>query len=327
MEGFIITARLIIQIRQRVACWQPSQHVCQGWNTEAYGFLALDAVGNLNDIETRWMNQTIGKPALNISAFYVPPYFGDSGYYGNNWTDPRTKQTPYATSSNRAFMAPSGNTAYSVEYIEKNGSCQGLDNTYQWGFSFLQLFIVLFLLLIWIVAMYTMWLKGHLDLEQRNGDEAPARFKAVLDLATALNHELDSEDTGESSDGLTNRQLQRCISKRLNGGRVAVQTPFPASVYSFRKDTWSWIKKERWWFALLVVSVSLSAMTWLFIPLVLFLLFAFSVILALAIGQTRGSRVLICLAGLIISLSLLAGVSPRAAARYEREPGRYGHYY
>ncbi|KAK3292120.1 uncharacterized protein B0H64DRAFT_346694 [Chaetomium fimeti] len=283
--------------------------------TKEYGFLALDKAGNLNDIETRWMNQTIGKPALNISAFYVPPYGGagyGSGYYGYNWTDPRTNQTPYNVSSNRAFMTLSGNTAYSVEYVEKNGTCQGVGNTYQWGFSFLQLFIVELLLLLWIAVMYTMWLKGHLDLKQRHGGEVPAKFKAVLELAAALNHGL--ADIGEPPDGLTNRQLERYISKQLNGGRVAMEMPSSASGYSFRKGAWGWIKRikrEKWWVVLFMVAVFISAFpaVWLrpLIPFAFFAIFAASVILALAIGRTRASRVFICLAGLIISLCLVAG--------------------
>jgi hypothetical protein len=73
------------------------------------------------------MNQTSKKPALNISAFYIPPYMTDYyRFYGNTWTDPRTNQSPYANSSNRALMARSGNTTYSLAYIEENGSCQAV---------------------------------------------------------------------------------------------------------------------------------------------------------------------------------------------------------
>jgi hypothetical protein len=93
-----------------------------GLDTQAYGFLGLNANGDINDIETKWMNQTIPKPALNISAFYVPPY----NFYGHKWTDPRTNTTPYAISSNLTFMVPSGNETYNLTFIKQNGSCQAL---------------------------------------------------------------------------------------------------------------------------------------------------------------------------------------------------------
>jgi hypothetical protein len=170
------------------------------------------------------------------------------------------------------------------------------------------LFIVTLLLLLWFIVVYTMWLKGHLDLKQRHGDEAPARFQAVLDLAEALNHELAS--IGEAPGRLTNRQLNGCISKRLDGGRVTVQTPFSrASGYSFRKGSWSWIKREKWWFTIAVVAGLMPLMTlffWMFlfcIPLTL------SVFLAVGIGSTTGSRVLISIPGLSISLALVVGLS------------------
>lgn len=73
------------------------------------------------------MNQTIGKPALNISAFYIPP----SDLYGHDWIDPRTNHTPYATYSNQEFMTRTGNRTYSVSYIQGNGSCQAIDNVSQ----------------------------------------------------------------------------------------------------------------------------------------------------------------------------------------------------
>jgi hypothetical protein len=151
------------------------------------------------------------------------------------------------------------------------------------------------LLVLWMVVVYIMWLKGHLDLEQRSGGEVPARFKAVLDLAAALHDELSS--VGEKVDSLTtNRQLDLCITKRLSGGRVAVQTPFPATKYSFRKGAWSWIKREKWWFTWAVVSIIILSVCPVSAPL------AAGVFLALAIGRTRGSRVLISICGLILAL-------------------------
>lgn len=180
---------------------------------------------------------------------------------------------------------------------------------YQWGFSFLQLFIVTVLLLLWFAAVYTLWLKGQLDLKQRQGDEAPARFAAVLDLAEALRHELSS--VGEVPGALTNRQLRRCVSEQLGGGRVALQTPSSSQAggYSFRKGSWSWIKRERWWFAFAVVAGLMPLMAMFLLVFAFFTPFALGVFLAIAVGSTTGSRVLISIAGLIISLVFMGGFS------------------
>jgi hypothetical protein len=169
------------------------------------------------------------------------------------------------------------------------------------------------LVLLWTVVVYVMWLKGRLDLAQRHGDEVPARFRAVLDLAKALNHELSR--AGEVSDSLANRQLERRITERLDGGRVAVRvpSPTPATGYSFRKGAWGWIKREKWWLVLLVASVSVPAgMAPLIGPLaVLWAPFPASLVLALAIGRTTESRVLMSLCGFtLLVLFLIAGFGP-----------------
>lgn len=170
------------------------------------------------------------------------------------------------------------------------------------------------LLLLWYVAVYTMWLRGHLDLKRRQGDEAPARYQAVLDLAEALNHELAGVD--EAPKVLTNQQLDRCISKQLNGGRVVVQTRPPlGKEYKLLKGAWSWIKREKWCLALAVLASLVQAMAPWVLPLALFAPFSLSVILALVIGRTRKSRELIGILGLILSLILMASVGPVLPAR------------
>lgn len=78
------------------------------------------------------MNDTILKPALNISAFYLPPMsslFGNDwiSLFGNNWTDPRSETQPYSNMSNMAFTTASSNETYSIRYIERHGSCQALE--------------------------------------------------------------------------------------------------------------------------------------------------------------------------------------------------------
>jgi hypothetical protein len=174
----------------------------------------------------------------------------------------------------------------------------------------------MFLVSLWIVVVYLMWLKGRLDLAQRHGDEVPARFRAVLDLATALSREL--LDAGEVSERLTNRQLEHRIKNRLDGGRVAVRVPSTAAGYSLRKSAWSWMKTEKWWCALAFVSVSVPAMTPILSLLAaLFAPFAASVLPALAVGRTMGSRVVMSLCGLTISLLLFAGFASSAICRRE----------
>lgn len=101
------------------------EHVNQfGPDVQNYGFLGLDGNGNINNIPTEWMNQTIPQPALNISAFWLSK---SGGLFGYNWTDPRTNSQPYTNQSNLALASTEANESYSVSYIEQNGSCQPLE--------------------------------------------------------------------------------------------------------------------------------------------------------------------------------------------------------
>ncbi len=77
---------------------------------------------------------------------------------------------------------------------------------------------------------------------------------------------------------------------------MSIETPFPVARYSFRKGSWQWIKREKWWLVFLVVClfvmVSFSATTPLFI----------GALLALTTGGTRKSRIFMILCGLVISI-------------------------
>jgi hypothetical protein len=91
-----------------------------------YGFMGLDNnTGGINDIETQFNGIRLPRPALNISAFYVP---GLSIWFGKDWVDPRTNTQPYKDISNVRLSVPGApEVAYTLDYIQKHGSCQALE--------------------------------------------------------------------------------------------------------------------------------------------------------------------------------------------------------
>ncbi|KAK0617000.1 hypothetical protein B0T14DRAFT_255316 [Immersiella caudata] len=90
---------------------------------EKYGFMGLNnETGVTNDIQTRFNGITLPKPALNISAFYVP---AGTIWYGKSWVDPLTKTGPYENISNARFFVPGQpDVAYTLDCIQQHGSCQ-----------------------------------------------------------------------------------------------------------------------------------------------------------------------------------------------------------
>jgi len=106
--------------RAAAACAESSyQRCCQ--DTSRYGFLGLDAHGEINDVESQWMNKTLPKPTLNITAFYMS---SNDTFYGYDWLDPRTRTQPFSSRSNLVFFSPPSNATFSVDYVEQNGQCQ-----------------------------------------------------------------------------------------------------------------------------------------------------------------------------------------------------------
>jgi hypothetical protein len=149
----------------------------------------------------------------------------------------------------------------------------------------------------WTIAVYTIWLRAHLDLKLQGEKEVPGRYKSVRILASAIDQGMP--DISEKSDALTNRQLRHRVAKNLNGGRVEMTNPFPVK-YNFRTELWAWMKKIKWWLLLAAFGIAVGFTAWGMLPLTL------GTIFAVTIGRTNGSRTIIALGGFVISMPFIA---------------------
>ncbi|KAM7210172.1 hypothetical protein V8F06_014449, partial [Rhypophila decipiens] len=271
-----------------------------------YGFFGLDShSGDKNDVATTWRGTSVPKPALNISAFFLP--LGSNYFWGHDWVDPRTRKRPFSDPSGAAMAVDGTSTAYSLYYVQQNGSCQP-QGTYQWGFAFLQVFIVVILLLVWTVGTYMMWLGPHKSLRRLGAKETPRKYGAAMSLVTGVTREL-RHTAQNSPQTLTNRQLERIVKTDLDGGNIAnenILVPFYGSDYKICASLWAWVKSR----ASLVVQLTiLSLYLWFALPSPsLFLVFGVIFIVpvhtgiafALAIGKTRKTRVFLAVLGFLI---------------------------
>lgn len=131
--------------------------------------------------------------------------------------------------------------------------------TYQWGFSVLQLEITLCLLTLWTFGIYIMWITAHLRLASIGiAYNAPGNFKSTMSLAHAMRKEF-REQNDKDFDSLTERELISYIKTRLHGGRIMLQSPplIP------RQNEWNWIWKcvmanKAWTVVYAVVSLSMG---------------------------------------------------------------------
>ncbi|OTA92704.1 hypothetical protein M434DRAFT_396267 [Hypoxylon sp. CO27-5] len=279
-----------------------------------YGFY-----GN-NNTESTWENTTLLAPALNISAYYIPP----GNLFGNNWTDPVTQRKPFHDQTGLTYTM--SNRTYPLDYITTYGSCQPVLNEYQWGFSFAQLFILSVLLFVWTIGISIMWLKAHSKLPLQGHPEVPKGWKAVILLAEAMNTELS--EAGINAQTLKDQEVKGKIRERLKGGSVRFDAPLTRKEYRFRTALYMWFKtndlgkrisrNKWWWTALLIASVLLLLIMMLaecaLTPRVFLIAISsctiLGILLALSIGSTTRSRLFVTwiwiMAGLIVFIGVCA---------------------
>jgi hypothetical protein len=144
--------------------------------------------------------------------------------------------------------------------------------SYQWGFSFIQLFIMIILLLVWAVGTYIMWLRSDIVMRRRSREEVTGEYKAILELSEAIRKQLDGhmDLEGDGVSAATESSLRRRITKDLRGGSIAYVTPLLSNRDGGVGDTdWgikSWIWSEVWWLTLVVLTLAGALAIWITLP-------------------------------------------------------------
>ncbi|KAK4188916.1 hypothetical protein QBC35DRAFT_180227 [Podospora australis] len=254
-----------------------------------YGFQGLyNKQTELNGIN-------LSAPALNISVGYYPYGMGYYSRYRANRLNDKTDENPYENRANAMFVVRgSGATTfndknvYNIEYIEANSSCTLL-GSYQWGFSFLQFFILLSLLSLWTLTAWLVWLYSHFKMRWNPQTEIPNRYKAAVHLVERMNLEFSqtdpnppaitaTTDTGTNAAtsvaattgkftaiaSLTNRRFSKRLSgKDLKGGRIRNTHPVAYEGFTVLKALKKWWKRDTWWLFSCVLLGFYLAGAWL----------------------------------------------------------------
>lgn len=123
--------------------------------------------------------------------------------------------------------------------IHRANKTQNSVQKYQWGFSFLQLYVVVILLALWSIGMGVLWKVSHDMLESNHREVASGNWKGLLDLAETIRMQV--KDAGIDIDNLSDQQLEDEIQSVLHGGSVSSQH-MPTN--SFSISCWLW--KSKW---------------------------------------------------------------------------------
>lgn len=171
------------------------------------------------------------------------------------------------------------------------------------------LFICLILLLVWTFGTYILWLKANLAMRHHKDAEVAGEFKAVIELASAMNNEFGKH--GENPGVLRERQIQTLVKKELHGGTIMYHSPLREDNFRFREGILRWIKRDRWWILTFVISLvcmlgsllsSFEGTTGGFIFGIFSVFVSSGILMARMIGRTKRSRVLILVIFLLLGL-------------------------
>ncbi|KAI0449686.1 hypothetical protein F5B21DRAFT_33270 [Xylaria acuta] len=194
------------------------------------------------------------------------------------------------------------NETYVKEEIEQRGICVPVKDRYQWGVSFLQLFILVIFVALWTIGCLALLLSRHTWHRLAKDTEAPKGYQALGILVGSIDEQLTDSNVKAST--TTDQLLKTTINTKLDGGSMSFNAP--VQIETFRQ----WFAKEQIWFICLCVWVASTlaffiagfsdAFFWIFIIPLFYL--SLGTLFAIIVGQTSWSRLFLILCWLTLSV-------------------------
>jgi hypothetical protein len=198
-----------------------------------------------------------------------------------------------------------------LNWTSTHGSCQTLSartpssskrprltsrQTYEWGFSFIQLNFMILLLMLWTAGTFTMWLSSEITMKQRGRKHVAGEYKALLELANAMQTQLVTASCRDAHDAanLSESELRRRIAADLNGGSISYATPLLSN--NGGNIEWgivSYLKKKGWWLVALIIFCTASIVGGVYniMPVAIAVVgFAVGLIITVSVGSTHKSK-------------------------------------
>ncbi|KAI1118895.1 hypothetical protein F5Y14DRAFT_398091 [Nemania sp. NC0429] len=230
---------------------------------------------------SQWRGQTLQQNSLDIEPFTVSEQVLTSLHRRQNFSP--------------AWWFESN--VYTLQNLQDNGACKTLGESFQWGFSYIQLFIVLLTLAIWTDGMCLLRHHTHRFQPLRGQPERPRGVRPLLLLAEAIEGQLGA--SGIDPHTKTNKQLGRHIYKGLKGGSMSFEFPSRNKLASSH-SVLHWAKRNLLWLLLAAMSV-----VFLFVLYDLqFLVLLVAILSAYIIGTTGKSRLFLATLLVLITLPL-----------------------
>lgn len=168
------------------------------------GRFFVDNSNSTFGIEGRGLPVSVNGTSLNITE-----YEWDFEEQTSIEIPPAAEQYKYAF----AFKQR-GNDLYNATYLIEHGSCKPSEE-YQWGFSYIFLFMVSIFNFIWTSIMVGMWLDIRRGSRMYKSGRRPGLLRSIMDYSAAIREELGAE-----TEYLDEEELRKRI--RDSGGALVV---------------------------------------------------------------------------------------------------------
>ncbi|KAH6883201.1 hypothetical protein BKA58DRAFT_417013 [Alternaria rosae] len=193
--------------RSQFGNWNVTGFMTQGSDTKV---LLAEA------IPTRGFNMTNGNPNLNITADFVFDGVTTPTSYSlaiatfpieSLGLDSGKKLNDFLPLQYAFEKRPDVNHSYTGYYLLDHGSCKPSE-TYQWGFSYIFLFMVSIFNFIWVCIMVGMWLDTRRGSMMYRSGRRPGLLRSIMDYSAAIREELGNEADCLEEDELRKRLTQ-----------------------------------------------------------------------------------------------------------------------
>jgi hypothetical protein len=249
-------------------------------------------------------------PSLNISALSADYSCNPAGYpttclFGAGWQQ-------FEGPDNVAFTVSNSNDKYDINYMQANGACQQL-STYQWGFSFLLLFVFMLFTAVWALGTYILWMDAYLNSRFDRASRDMGTLQAVLDYAATVKTDLGTAAGDDVGDRQLKAQIESDRKRYMIGYESLGQMDLPLSRSAEIKIWWqafdvrAWAKQEKWLVTFWLSSLALIIFMGVCVPpfLLLPLCLMYGTTMTMLAGRSQRSRRAIFFSFTLLGLPLL----------------------
>ncbi|KAI0394822.1 hypothetical protein F5Y17DRAFT_426291 [Xylariaceae sp. FL0594] len=182
---------------------------------------------------------------LDIKAFsFAPDWHKFEGRYVN------PTHGSEAPSNGSETIWEFSKETYTLTNILDQGQCQPVQDVFKWGFSFLQIFILVLSLSVWTIGTYVLWIKSRFRLPCRSPLGVPRGYTAMILLANRVQESF--YEFGLSARHLGENELKYGIRKLQDGGNIS-----PGVSCDFTNFQ-SWLTRERTWIIVIALGTTIS---------------------------------------------------------------------